>query len=458
MRKLYTSEAADKMFAPFEDWEMMNEIHAAASRLAGLVWSECAPSFLQPENAMRFDQTSADLSKLDPSGNDPTRIDRSTDQPNGKVANESIADSSASPMDRTPCPLFVFAILHATSKAVETTRRIREDEDEEREDSNGALMNWRELGCWVWRLNQLFDSIADDGVIPLTGWSDDVTSALLDHCEKFDDAFNDAHSIATVLGGDLDDILDHCEGKKGTFPEAHLATVLRPFQRTFKPALNDRDETLATLTRNAWDEWMPGPGETDPDGERLLEKLLNGSLLAEMKRDDESALNGRDPEALAELPNLEPSENGTAAPNGQATATMPATNGRTPEAPAELPMDATSETPHPGPPVELNGPDEEVIVCGIAVGRLPDAEYRVIRVLLDAYTKGERLSEATLRNRTKDAQGNKVEDPVGALKRLRKKKNTPWPHAIEMSGRTRRGYTLKPRPDKPPDKPPTKTR
>lgn len=92
---------------------------------------------------------------------------------------------------------------------------------------------------------------------------------------------------------------------------------------------------------------------------------------------------------------------------------MPATNGRTPEAPAELPMDATSETPHPGPPVELNGPDEEVIVCGIAVGRLPDAEYRVIRVLLDAYTKGERLSEATLRNRTKDAQGNKVEDPVG---------------------------------------------
>ncbi len=89
-----------------------------------------------------------------------------------------------------------------------------------------------------------------------------------------------------------------------------------------------------------------------------------------------------------------------------------------------------------------------MIVWGISVGPLPNAEYRVVKVLVDAYAKGEQLSEATLRNRTKDSQGNVVEDPVGALKRLRKQKHKPWPHAIVMSGKTRRGYSLKAQPTK----------
>ncbi len=139
-----------------------------------------------------------------------------------------------------------------------------------------------------------------------------------------------------------------------------------------------------------------------------------------------------------------------------------AANGRPPEAPADGPELVGSVAPSGNgtdPPVVLGGPDEEVIVWGTSVGPLPDAEYRVIRVLSEAYAKGERLSTMILKNRTKDARGNVVENPVGTLDRLCAKKDTPWKRAIGMSGKARVGYALNAPPfhRSRPNKPPTKT-
>jgi hypothetical protein len=50
LRKSYTGEAADRMFFPFEDEEMMAEIHAAAQNLITLVWNECSPAWRGPED------------------------------------------------------------------------------------------------------------------------------------------------------------------------------------------------------------------------------------------------------------------------------------------------------------------------------------------------------------------------------------------------------------------------
>ena len=102
-----------------------------------------------------------------------------------------------------------------------------------------------------------------------------------------------------------------------------------------------------------------------------------------------------------------------AAPSGNGTAAIEApTNGYDIEAPAAAPENWTSETTHPGPPVALNGPDEEVIVWGKPMGVLPDAEYPVVKALVDAYALEQPLSMSELRNRSKDARGNAVEDPV----------------------------------------------
>jgi len=260
---------------------------------------------------------------------------------NGQDADGPMTDSSASRMDptpdpaldRTPDPAIVFAILHATSKAVESTRRIKEAEDGGEGDTNGTLfLHWFDLGRWVWRLNRLFDSICEpEGDIAVAAWADDADPGLCDLCNKFYDAFNDANDIASAFGGELSAVLEHCCGKKGTFPESHFITVLRPFQRAFEPAVDERDEMLSGLTRDVWNEWMPTPWEDNPDSERLLQKLFDGSLLAEMKRDRESATNGRASEALApatpadhfELVAAAPSENGTAATEAATNAQSP---------------------------------------------------------------------------------------------------------------------------------------
>jgi hypothetical protein len=96
----------------------------------------------------------------------------------------------------------------------------------------------------------------------------------------------------------------------------------------------------------------------------------------------------------------------------------------------------------PEPPVVLNGPDETVRVKGKQKGPLPLAQYWVLKALVDAWFKGERLSKDLLRNRSKDDAGNHVEDPLGALDRLR---NDPdFESVIDMAKVPGRGYGLKP--------------
>jgi hypothetical protein len=96
----------------------------------------------------------------------------------------------------------------------------------------------------------------------------------------------------------------------------------------------------------------------------------------------------------------------------------------------------------PEAPIVLGGAHEEVIVWGQSVGVLPDAQYRVVRALVEAHAAGDRLSITVLSNRTKDDKGNRVEDVVGALRRLLKKGGV-WPQVIQMSGEARHGYGLK---------------
>jgi hypothetical protein len=96
----------------------------------------------------------------------------------------------------------------------------------------------------------------------------------------------------------------------------------------------------------------------------------------------------------------------------------------------------------PEPPVVLAGPDADVIVCGKRKDPLPPAQYRVIKVLVEAKANGERLTIDALRNRTKDEHGNGVEDPLGALNRLCKH-DSDWKLVIDMAGVPGRGYSLK---------------
>jgi hypothetical protein len=102
-----------------------------------------------------------------------------------------------------------------------------------------------------------------------------------------------------------------------------------------------------------------------------------------------------------------------------------------------------------GTPIVLRGPDDDVVVCGKRKDPLPPAQYRVIKALVDAKANEERLTVEALRNRTTDEKGNPVEDPLGALKRLRNR-DRDWKRIIDMAGVRGRGYGLK-------DCPPTYT-
>jgi hypothetical protein len=113
----------------------------------------------------------------------------------------------------------------------------------------------------------------------------------------------------------------------------------------------------------------------------------------------------------------------------------------------ELPRDVSPPRPAQirdkasTPPVVLRGPDEDVLVWGKDKAQLTEAEYRVIKALLDAWKTGRRLSTDELRNRTKDKKGNVIEDPVGVLERMRKR-DPDWKNAIDMAGKPRGGYGL----------------
>ncbi|MGA2699603.1 MAG: hypothetical protein ABSH35_00705 [Isosphaeraceae bacterium] len=141
---------------------------------------------------------------------------------------------------------------------------------------------------------------------------------------------------------------------------------------------------------------------------------------------------------------------GITATNGRAPTAAAATradsNGHAPEAPVAAPDNSTSETTPPGPPVVLNGPDEEVSVWGKQVGVLTPTQYRVVEALVNAYAAGERLSIDQLVIRTRDAKGNDC-SPLDVLKRLRG--NPAWSPVISMAGKACRGYSLNPRPHTP---------
>jgi hypothetical protein len=110
----------------------------------------------------------------------------------------------------------------------------------------------------------------------------------------------------------------------------------------------------------------------------------------------------------------------------------------------------SAEAPVPrDPPVVLANPDEPVLVWGKKKPPLPPAQYRVVKALVKAKASGERLSKDELCSRTKDAKGNVVEDPVGALKRLRSR-DPDWRNVIDMAETPGRGYSLR-------DHPPTPT-
>jgi hypothetical protein len=99
-------------------------------------------------------------------------------------------------------------------------------------------------------------------------------------------------------------------------------------------------------------------------------------------------------------------------------------------------------------PVVLKGPDDSVFVFGKEKDPLPPAQYRVIKALVEARSQGRRLSKDRLVAATKDEHGDCVEDPVGALKRLRRR-DPDWESVIDMAGRPGRGYGLKDRPPTP---------
>jgi hypothetical protein len=120
--------------------------------------------------------------------------------------------------------------------------------------------------------------------------------------------------------------------------------------------------------------------------------------------------------------------------------------GRVPQANAG--KHAKTDDP-PVPLIVLGGPDDELTVCGKRKAPLPPAQYRVVKALVEAKAKGERLSKDVLLQRTKADDGNLVEDPVGALKRLRKR-DGDFKQIIDMAGVPGRGYGLK-------DCPPTPT-
>jgi len=121
----------------------------------------------------------------------------------------------------------------------------------------------------------------------------------------------------------------------------------------------------------------------------------------------------------------------------------------------EAPAVAASVNQAPPPPeaniepVVLGGPDDSAFVWGKEKDPLPPAQYRVIKALVEARAKNERLSKDNLCNRTKDEKGNAVEDPVGALERLCRR-DKDWRDVIDMAKVPGRGYGLK-------DKPPTPT-
>ncbi len=198
-------------------------------------------------------------------------------------------------MDRTPDSAVVFAILHIVGRITESVRRILAAEECGQGYTRGSLvLHWFDLGLLAWRLEQLLNKIQDhEGDISVVGWPDQVNAGLCDLCDRFNRASLDSDEIARALGSDLVAVLEQCCGRRGTLPETRIIVVLRPFQRAFESAVDDRDESLSMLADCVSEESMPLPPSDNPGGDFLLAKLLDGSLLSAANRACESATNGR---------------------------------------------------------------------------------------------------------------------------------------------------------------------
>jgi hypothetical protein len=95
-----------------------------------------------------------------------------------------------------------------------------------------------------------------------------------------------------------------------------------------------------------------------------------------------------------------------------------------------------ADEPPTSKPVVLGGADDDVFVCGKKKAPLPPAQYKVVKALVEANEKGERVSKDSLYSRAK------VDDPIGALKRLIRR-DADWAGVIDMARLAGRGYGLR---------------
>ena len=159
------------------------------------------------------------------------------------------------------------------------------------------------------------------------------------------------------------------DGNRSSLTNRELATIASPIER----AADDIDRHIGNLRDMVWREFPDWPRRVrSPAAPDPSPRVQKGLPALPQSPTPEAATNGPIPEAPTDRIELAapPSVNGTAA-----------TNGRAFEAPAEMPGNPTSETHHSGSPVELNGPDEEVIVWGKRMGVLTPTQYRVIEAL-----------------------------------------------------------------------------
>jgi hypothetical protein len=86
----------------------------------------------------------------------------------------------------------------------------------------------------------------------------------------------------------------------------------------------------------------------------------------------------------------------------------------------------------PAPPIVLGGPDDAPIVRGIEKDYLTPTQYRVVKVLVDAFPA--KVAGDTL------ARKSKTDDPVGVIDRLSRDKE--WASVLSKAGKPHGGYGI----------------
>jgi hypothetical protein len=123
-------------------------------------------------------------------------------------------------------------------------------------------------------------------------------------------------------------------------------------------------------------------------------------------------------------------------------------NPRTSPAATEEPSGVPEDEPAPVCPVVLVSQDEAPIVRGTEKPILTPTQYRVVKALVAAFP--ERLAGDSL------ARKSEVEDPVGAIDRLRRDKD--WEMVLSKPGQAHGGYGIVAKPRKTQKSPETRPR